>query len=238
VSYTFDWGIIVRPPYGPLFLEGIRTTIELALIGWVFALILGTFIGFARTVDSPVARMLAAAYVEVLRNVPVLVQLFFWYFALPALLPEPLRVKLYSFGWEFGSAIVALTLYTSTRVAEHVRSGLRAASTDAGIAALATGLDWWQAQRHVVAPLVFRLILPALTSEFVTIFKTSSLAMAVGVVETTFVSQQIGSQTFHYIEPDATATAIYLGVAAVVALFMGYLERRLAVPGLIRRTAA
>lgn len=220
-----------------MLLYGIRLTVEIALLAWSIALVLGTAVGFGRTDGPPWLRVVCAAYVEVLRNVPLLVQLFFWYFAFPTFLPDAARRAVYGFGWEFGSAVTALGLYTSSRVAEHLRSGLRAATRDAQIAALATGLGWWQAQRYVVAPLVFRLAMPALTSEFITVFKGSSLAMAVGVTEATFVSQQIGSQTFHYIEGDSAVSAVYLMLAILVTAFMGFLERRFAVPGFIRRTA-
>ncbi len=237
MSYTFDWGVLWRPPYGQLVLDGVRLTIGIALVAWVNALVLGTLIGFGRALGSRLVELACSAYVEVLRNIPILVQMFFWYFAFPTFLPDAARKALYGMGWEMGSAIVALSLYTSARVAEHVRSGLRAATKDAGIAALATGLDWWQTQRYVVGPLVFRLITPALTSEFITVFKGSSLAMVVGVMESTYVSQEIGSQTFHYVEANSEVLMIYLTIAGVVTLFMGYLERRFAVVGLISRTA-
>ena len=238
MNYAFDWSLLWGQPYGALIVRGIRVTFYLSLIGWAGALALGTVVGFGRTARAPLVRGLCTAYVEMLRNVPLLVQLFFWYFALPALVPRGIRVSLYHLGWETGSAIVALALYTSSRVAEHVRSGLRAVASGVGGAALSTGLSAWQAQRYVIAPLVFRLILPGLTSEFLTIFKSSSLAMTVGVAETTYVSQQLGNETFHWIEANAGATLLYLGMAWVVAGTMSLLELRVKIPGLLRRASA
>ncbi|MGH7125431.1 MAG: ABC transporter permease subunit, partial [Stellaceae bacterium] len=104
--------------------------------------------------------------------------------------------------------------------------------------ALSTGLSWWQTQRYVVAPLLLRLIVPSLTSEFVTVFKSSSLAMTVGVVETSYLTQQIGAETFHWIEANAFGTAVYLGCACVVAALMSLIERRTRVHGLLRRGAS
>jgi glutamate/aspartate transport system permease protein len=144
------------------------------------------------------------------------------------------RQELFSLGWEMGSAILTLSLYTSAKVAEHVRAGLNAVSRQVKLGALATGLTWRQAQRHVVLPLLLRLVLPSLTSEFVTIFKSSSLAMTVGVVETAGVTQQIGLETFRWVEANTIGTAVYLACAWTVALLMAGLERLTRVPGLIR----
>lgn len=235
MRYTFDWAVLWREPYGGLILDGFKMTLYLSLAGWVGALILGTLVGFGRSARAFPLRALCTACVEIFRNVPLLLQLFFWYFAFPAMLPRDLRVHLYSFGWETGAAIVALALYTSSRVAEHIRSGIRSAEGGVRLAALSTGLSRLQAARHVVAPLVFRLITPSLTSEFLTIFKSSSVAMTIGVAETTFISQRIGNSTFRFIEASAEATVLYLGIAWLVATLAGLLELRLRIPGLMHR---
>jgi glutamate/aspartate transport system permease protein len=153
------------------------------------------------------------------------------------MLPRDIRIHLYSFGWETGSAIVALALYTSSRVAEHIRSGIRSTEVGIRLAALSTGLSRLQTARYVTAPLVFRLITPSLTSEFLTIFKSSSVAMTIGVAETTFVSQRIGNATFRFIEASTEATIVYLCIAGLVAVLAGAFELRLRVPGLMHREA-
>jgi glutamate/aspartate transport system permease protein len=237
MNYTFDWGVLWRDPYGELIVDGLKMTIYLSLSGWVGALILGTLVGFGRTARTWPVRALCTAYVELLRNIPILLQLFFWYFAFPAMLPRSLRVHLYSFGWETGAAVVALALYTSSRVAEHIRSGIRSAEGGVRLAALSTGLTRLQATRYVIAPLVFRLILPSLTTEFLTVFKSSSVAMTIGVAETTFVSQRIGNATFRFIEASTEATFIYLCIAGLVAVTVGLFERGFQVPGLMHREA-
>jgi glutamate/aspartate transport system permease protein len=237
MNYTFDWSVLWREPNAGLIIDGLRMTIYLALTGWIGALILGTVVGFGRGARLALLRFLATAYVEILRNVPLLLQLLFWYFAFPSLLPRAVRVELYSFGWEVGAAVTGLALYTSARVAEHIRSGVRSVEGDLRLAALSTGLTGGQATRRVIAPLVFRLIAPSLASEFLTIFKSSSVAMTIGVAETTFVSQRIGNASFRFIEASTEATVIYLGIAGLVALLAGLLETRLRVPGLTHRSA-
>ena len=108
-------------------------------------------------------------------------------------------------GWEEISAVISLALYSSAKIAEHVRAGLNAVGRHVRQSALATGLTWLQAQRYVIAPLLLRVIAPSLTSEFVTIFKGSSLAMTVGVMETAYVSQRLGTETFHWVEANSVA---------------------------------
>ena len=237
MHYTFDWSVLWREPYSSLIVDGFKMTLYLSLTGWVGALVLGTLVGFGRTVRSLPIRALCTTYVEILRNVPLLLQLFFWYFAFPVMLPRDIRVHLYSLGWEVGSAIVALALYTSSRVAEHIRSGIRSVEGGIRLAALSTGLTRFQTNQQVLAPLVFRLISPSLTSEFLTIFKSSSVAMTIGVAETTFVSQRIGNATFRFIEASTEATVIYLAIAWFVATLAGLFELKLRVPGFIQREA-
>jgi glutamate/aspartate transport system permease protein len=237
MNYTFDWAVLWREPYSALILDGLKMTFYLSITGWVGALILGTLVGFGRTARAWPIRALCTAYVEILRNIPILLQLFFWYFAFPVMLPRDIRIHLYSFGWETGSAIVALALYTSSRVAEHIRSGIRSTEVGIRLAALSTGLSRLQTARYVTAPLVFRLITPSLTSEFLTIFKSSSVAMTIGVAETTFVSQRIGNATFRFIEASTEATIVYLCIAGLVAVLAGAFELRLRVPGLMHREA-
>src|SRR5262249_34489531 len=234
---TYDWSVLWRAPYGELVAGAVLTTLELSLISWAFALVIRTAGGVARGSPNRAVRLLATAHVEIFRNVPLLVQLFFVYYVFPRFLPDALRRPLFSLGWESVSAVITLSLYTSAKVSEHVRAGLNAVGVPVQWGALSTGLSWWQAQRYVVAPLLLRLIVPSLTSEFVTVFKSSSLAMTVGVVETSYLTQEIGAETFHWVEANAFGTAVYLGCAWAVALLMGLIERRTRVHGLLRRGA-
>jgi glutamate/aspartate transport system permease protein len=235
---TIDWSILWREPYGERVADAILMTLELSLVSWVFALIIGTAMGIAREAPLRWVRLAATAHVEIFRNIPLLVQLFFIYFVLPRLLPLPLRQELFRLGWEVLAAVLTLSLYTSAKIAEHVRAGLNTVGKQVRLGALSTGLTWMQAQRFVIAPLVLRAIVPSLTSEFVTVFKSSSLAMTVGVVETSYLTQQLGLQSFHWVEANAMGTLVYLACAWSVAGLMSLIERWARIPGLIRRGAA
>ncbi|HKF73173.1 MAG TPA: amino acid ABC transporter permease [Stellaceae bacterium] len=234
---TYDWSVLWRAPYGELVAGAVLTTLELALISWAFALLIGMGSGIARGSPHRAVRLVATAHVEIFRNVPLLVQLFFIYYVFPRFLPEAVRRPLFSLGWETVSAVITLSLYTSAKISEHVRAGLNAVGLQVQWAALSTGLTWWQAQSYVVVPLLLRLIVPSLTSEFVTVFKSSSLAMTVGVVETSYLTQQIGAETFHWVEANTFGTAVYLGCAWAVAAVMALVEQRTRVHGLIGRGA-
>ncbi|HEV3175524.1 MAG TPA: amino acid ABC transporter permease [Stellaceae bacterium] len=232
---SLDWSILFRAPYGERVADAVLTTLQLSLVSWICALIIGVAIGLMREAPVRAVRLVATGFVEIFRNVPLLVQLFLIYFVLPRALPLPLRQVLFQLGWEFAAAVLTLSLYTAAKVAEHVRSGLNSVGVGIRQAAMSTGLTWIAAQRYVVGPLVLRIIVPSLTSEFVTVFKSSSLAMTIGVVETSYLTQQLGLQTFHWVEASTVGTLVYLVCAWSVAGFMSLIERWTFVPGLLRR---
>ncbi|HSB68198.1 MAG TPA: amino acid ABC transporter permease [Candidatus Methylomirabilis sp.] len=235
MGYELQWSVLWDQPYREWILEGLYLTCQISMIAWLFGLTIGILVGMlAESPRQPLA-VLSACYVEVFRNIPLLVQLFFAYFVIPLLLPTPLRRHLYDIGWEWGSAVFTLTVYTSAKVTGHVRSGLNAVGHGLRQAALSTGLTWWQMERWVVVPLLLRIIVPSITTEFLTVFKGSSLAMAVGVTETTYMTQRLGFQTFRWIEANTVGTVVYLLLAWAVAILMGIVERRVRVPGLLHR---
>jgi len=236
-SYNWNWGVLVSAPYFGWLLMGLGVTVVLVLSAWVIALTLGSLIGVARTVPIAPLRWLATGYVELFRNIPVLVQMFLWFFVLPELVPE-------SFGYwlkrdlphpEFFSAMLCLGLYTASRVAEQVRSGINSVPPGLSAAARASGLSVAQTYRHVLLPIGFRIIVPPLTSEFLGIFKNTSIALTIGVMEITATSRQIESYTFQGYEAFAAATVLYLSIAVTLLFLMRRLEARTRIPGWIAR---
>ncbi len=237
IAYQFRWSVLWEQPYGMWMLEGIWTTVRLGLICWCLALILGIIVGTCRVTPWRPLRFLAAAYTEFFRDIPLLVQLFFWYFAAPRVLPTRLELFLYREipQAEFWIVVIALSIYTSSRMAEQIRSGLQSISVDQFHAALSTGLTHFQMYRYVTIPLAVRIMIPSLTTEFLTTFKNTSLAMTVGVLEATFMSQQIEAYTFRGLEATTGACVVYLIITMGVVGFMAIVEKKLAVPGLIAR---
>lgn len=236
LAYKFDWGILWRQPYGEWLLGGIWLTLQLGFLAWIIALLLGIFIGSIRASKWPWLRFLGSTYVELFRNVPFLVQLFFWFYAGPMLFGKELQFKINAIsGLNYYVAIIGLGLYTASRVAEHVRAGFASIGQGVYQAALSTGMSYFQMYWYVIIPYALRVIVPPLTTEFLTIFKNSSVAMTIGVAETTFVSYKIDNETFHGLEATTGAMLVYLILGFCVVRLMGFIESRVRIPGLVSR---
>ncbi len=237
LNYDFDWSVLWRAPYGQMFARGVLTTVELSILAWGLALGLGMCVGAMRMQSCAPLRRLGALYVHLFRNTPFLVQLFFWYFAAPLLLPRAGQRWLYDNvpDYAFLAGVIGLGMYTASRVAEQFRSGFLSIPRDQCRAAFASGLTTWQAYRYVLAPYAFRMALPTITTEFLTCFKNSALAMTIGVMEITHTASHVEAFTSHGLETTTAASLVYLSLAWTVVALMAAVERRLRVPGLISR---
>jgi glutamate/aspartate transport system permease protein len=242
VNYNWNWSIFFQPaPDGDAayiwwLVNGLGWTLATALLAWTIALTLGAIVGTLRTTPARWVVRLGNAYVELFRNIPLLVQMFLWYFVLPELLPKALGEALKQMTPPWGSfwlAVLCLGFYTSARVAEQVRAGIQSLPRGQGMAGTALGLTMPQAYRHVLLPQAFRIVLPPLTSEFMNIIKNTSVALTISLVELTARAQAMREFTFQTFEAYTAATAIYIMVTLVVVFGMRWLERRVAVPGLI-----
>ena len=163
--------------------------------------------------------------------------MFIWYFVFPEIVTE-------NFGtWlkqdlpnpEFSSALMCLGTYTASRVAEQVRSGINSVSNGVGMAGYATGLSTFQLYVYILLPIGYRIIIPPLTSEFLTIFKNSSLALTIGLLELTARSNMIMDWTFQGFEAYTAATIIYVSVTMIVTLIMQRIENKTQIPGFISK---
>ena len=216
-------------------LLGVQWTVAVALAAWVIAFVVGVLVGVGRTVPFKPLAYLCAAYVELFRNVPLLVQMFIWYFVLPELVPPDAGrwIKRDMPNPEYVTAVVALGLYTASRVAEQVRAGIGAVGSGLTAAAYAGGFSVAQTYRYVLLPISFRLIVPPMTSEFLTIFKNSSLALTIGLLELTAYSQQVAEYTFQGFEAYTAATVIYVCIALLATVAAQRLEKRARIPGFV-----
>jgi glutamate/aspartate transport system permease protein len=238
MNYNWNWNIFwqMSPDGAHSYLEtllaGLGWTVATALSGWVMALILGIAVGVARTLPQRSLRALGNAYVELFRNIPLLVQMFLWFFVLPELLPTPVGdwVKALPEA-PFVTAVVCLGFFTSARVAVQVSAGIEALSGGQRSAALALGLSLGQAYRLVLLPLGLRIILPPLTSEFLNIIKNSSVALTIGLVELTASARAVQEFSFQVFEAFTAATIIYVFVNLLALSLMRAVERRAALPG-------
>lgn len=232
-GYDFHWAVLyeVNPTYKEVFgswlLKGLLLTIEISLISAGIALVLGTVFGIARLSRFKPVYYFATAYVEFFRNTPLLVQLFFWYFAFPLGLPDPVSEFLNNHNFEFWAATLGLSIYTGSFVAEIVRAGIQAIPHGHIEAASSSGLSGFQTLRFVILPQAFRVIIPPLGSEFLNNMKNSSLAMTIGVAELCWQSQQIESFTFRGFEATSAASLIYLSLSLIISAFMNSINHHL-----------
>jgi glutamate/aspartate transport system permease protein len=240
VNYNWNWGIFwqVSPDGAHTYLQtillGAGWTLLTALSAWVIALALGSIVGVLRTSPLRWGARFSTAYVELFRNIPLLVQMFLWYFVLPELLPRVLGSWLKQMpNASFYTAVVALGLYTSARVAEQVRAGIQSIPRGQRLAALALGLTLPQTYRYVLLPIAYRIILPPLTSEFLNIIKNSAVALTIGLLELTARARAMQEFSFQVFEAFTAATIVYIAINIIVVTLMRRLERRVAVPGYI-----
>jgi len=234
-----DFSVFFQPAFsgGGIYLDwvlsGIKWTLLVSIFAWIIAFTVGSVLGVLRTSHLAALRAPATAYVEVFRNIPLLVQMFIWYFVLPEIVPEALG------DWlkgkmpmpEFWNAVLCLGFYTASRVAEQVRSGIQSIPIGQTHAGLAMGLTRPQVYRHVLLPMGYRIVIPPLTSEFLTIFKNSSVALTIGVLELTAQARQISEYTFRTFEVFTVATVVYVLITLAVTVAMRALENRVRVPG-------
>jgi len=234
MNYNWNWGILITEPYMGWIISGLGWTLAVAISAWLIAFTLGSVIGIMRTVNQPILRAIGASYVEVFRNIPLLVQMFLWYFIFPELLPEEagMWVKRGIPMPEFWTAVICLGTYTASRVAEQVRAGINAISQGQRQAAKAIGLSTVQMYRYVLLPISYRTIIPPMTSEFLGIFKNSSLALTIGVLELTAQTRQIEEYTFQGFEAFTAATVLYITVTFIVMFAMMRLEKKVRIPGM------
>lgn len=240
LRYHWDWGIFReaspegRGTYLGTLFAGLGWTLATALSGWIIALMLGAFIGTIRTLPHPWPVRLGNGYVELFRNIPLLVQMFLWFFVLPELLPKEAGRWLKTLpNAPFFTAVVCLGFFTSARIAEQVRAGIGALPRGQGMAATAMGLRLSQVYRYVLLPQVFRIILPPLTSEFLNIIKNSAVALTIGLMELTARTRSMQEFTFQVFEAFTAATILYIAVNIVVVNMMRLIEKKISVPGLI-----
>ena len=241
MKFDLDWGVFFHEipgggdRYVDLLVSGVVWTLAVSACAWVIALVLGSVIGTMRTTDRPWMVRLGAAWVELFRNVPLLVQMFLWYFVVPEFI-APLKrwvVQADPAHAQFLSAVLCLGLFTSARVAEQVRAGIQSLPRGQRYAGMALGLTQPQVYRFVLLPMAFRIVIPPLTSETMNLIKNSSIALTIGLAELTFRSREMGEYTFHFFEAFSAATLIYIAIAMTANRVMALIERKTAVPGTI-----
>ena len=230
---TWDWQVFLQDDgsgrtYLEWMLEAWRWTLAVAGSAWLVAMVVGAVVGTVRTLpDRPWLVRLGNAWVELFRNIPLLVQIFLWYFVVPKIFPPFQQVP------GFVLVVLGLGFFTSARIAEQFRAGIQALPRGQRYAAMAMGFSTWQCYRYVILPMAFRIILPPLTSESMNLLKNSSVAFAVSIAELTMFAMQAQEETSRGIEIYLAVTALYAGSAFAVNRVFALIEKKMRVPGFI-----
>src|SRR5512143_1209939 len=241
MTNVLDWSVFFQElpgggeQYWQLIVSGVGWTLVVSACAWLIALVIGSVIGTIRTTPAVWLVRLGNAWVELFRNIPLLVQMFLWYFVIPEFIP-PLKawiIRTSPENAQFLSAVLCLGLFTSARVAEQVRAGIQSLPRGQRMAGMALGLTQLQVYRFVLLPMAFRIVIPPLTSETMNLIKNSSIALTIGLAELTFRSREMGEYTFRFFEAFSAATVIYIVIGMTANRVMAVVERRMAVPGYI-----
>lgn len=240
MNYHWNWHIFWEESpdgvntYLQTLWSGLGWTLATALLAWVIALALGAVIGTMRTTPNKWAVGFANAYIELFRNIPLLVQMFLWFFVMPELVPSALGDWLKAqANAPFVTAVVCLGFFTSSRVAVQLSAGINTLPRGQKMAGTALGLTLPQTYRYILLPMAFRIVLPPLTSEFLNIIKNSSVALTIGLMELTARTHSMREFSSQVFEAFTAATLIYVAVNIFILKMMHVLEKRVAVPGFI-----
>jgi polar amino acid transport system permease protein len=208
-----DWAVLWE--YRAALAGGLAVTLEVSALAIAGATVVGVLVGCLRRTGSYLLQRLTATYTELLRNLPLIVKLFFLYFVigLPAL----------------PAALAALVLHQSAYIADVTEAGLRSVGRGQLDAGMSLGLKRWQVYRLIILPQTVRVMLPPMTSQYVSVIKNTSVVALIGVTDLTFQTQQINVETFRGFEAATAVTLLYMLVAGAVIGGMTWLQRRQAV---------
>ena len=228
----WDWQIFLQDTGGgETYLQWLMSawgnTLAVALLALVVAISVGSLMGILRTVPSKALVFIGNAWTELFRNIPLLVQVFLWYYVIPELVPPLKQVP------SLVLVVFALGFFTSARVAEQVKAGIQALPKGQRHAGLAMGLTLPQTYRYVLLPMAFRVVIPPLTSEAMNIVKNSSVAFVISVSELTMFALQAGEETSRNIEIYLAVTALYFVSAFIINRIALFIEKRVQVPGMM-----
>lgn len=228
MNYTLDFGALLSNGYPALIWGGLLTTLKMTLIAWIIAFGLGSTLAVLRMLNIRALNYIVITYVAFHRNVPMLVQILLWYFGVAAIMPVAFEDVINHIGGEFFYATVAIGLVTAAYVSEDLRSAIRAIPSGQMEASRSLGLSYLRTMRKVILPQAFKISIPPLTNQTLLLFKNTSLAMAIGLIELTGAGREIESATFKTFEIYTVVTVLYLLISLLLMLAGAYLSKRVA----------
>jgi len=201
------------------FISGFGWTLLSSVLALFFSLIIGSLFAILEVMPSKFARVVGSVYVEVFRNIPLLVITMFFYLVIPLYV-----AKING----FTAGTIGLTIYTSAFIAETVRSGINSVDVGQMEAARAQGMSFWQSMKNVVLPQAFKLVIPPLGNQFINLVKNSSVLAFVAGFDLMYQGNAIASTTFETVNTYVVVGLFYLVITLPISYYMQYLERKLA----------
>jgi polar amino acid transport system permease protein len=222
----FDFSVVTTGEFRDWLVSGFLLSLRLTAITWILSLPIATATALCRLSSVTALRWLGAVFVEGVRNVPLLVHFLFWYFAMPELLPEVARTWLYEHDAETVCAVIALTFYTSSFMAEDIRSGIRAVPVTQLEAARALGFGFLSSMRRIVLPQAVRIVVPPLISQTLNLWKNTSIATVIGTAELMYQAQRVETASFRGVETFSVTTLAYLSVSLSITALAAWFQHR------------
>ena len=223
---TFDVQMLLHGQYHEMLVAGLKMSLQYLFFAFWIALPLALVVALCRLSPFKALRWIGATFVEVVRSIPLLAQMLFWYFGVPELLPAAWKEALYAGPVESICAVLALGVYTAAYMAEDIRSGIRAVPSVQMEAARALGLTYMRTMRLVILPQAFRFTVPPLISQTLNMWKGTSIATVIGAAEMMYQAGQVESQSFRSFEAFAFASVAYLAVSLLITLAAVWFQRR------------
>ncbi|WP_034913337.1 MULTISPECIES: amino acid ABC transporter permease [Erwinia] len=241
MSIDWNWGIFLQQaPFGNTtylgwLWSGFKVTLAVSFCAWILAFCVGSLFGILRTVPNRLLSGIGTCYVELFRNVPLIVQFFIWYLVIPELLPEDISIwfksELDPDIQFFVCSVCCLGLFTAARVCEQVRAAIQSLPRGQKNAGLAMGLTLPQTYRYVLLPNAYRVIVPPMTSEMLNLVKNSAIASTIGLVDMAAQAGKLLDYSAHAYESFTAITVAYIAINLVVMFLMSLVERKVRLPG-------
>ena len=222
----FDYTLLLTGRYHDMLVAGLSLSLQLLAAAFVLALPIAIAVALLRLSPLPWLQRIGFTYVEVIRNIPLLAHMLFWYFGAPELLPVALKEWLYAGNIEAVSAVIALALYSAAYMAEDIRSGIRSIPAVQFEAGRALGFSFLATMRRVVLPQALRVTVPPLISQTLNLWKNTSIATVIGVAELMYQAGQVESASFRSFESFAFASAAYLSVSLFITGLAAWYQHR------------
>jgi len=226
LDYNFDWSFVMRPQFVALLAAGTARTLLLAVVSGALSFVLGALVAVARLWPSAWLRMPANAAVEIVRNIPALFWVLFFYFVLPELLPGEIGTVLHEWPhYAFAAGVMGLAVDNAAYLSDILRNGMVKISRGQREAAASCGMSVWQECIWILCPQSLRAMMPAIANRMIHNFKNTSLCVAIALPELTWATQQIESITFKGLEVTLLATAVYALVSLSIAFALSRVFR-------------